>query len=261
MNENCKEIVEKNKKIVTALFLVLGIFLVALSVYKAVEIVGILRSWQYPPTGNTITVSESAETYIKPDLILVDVSVITEKKTVSEAMSENSAKMNRAIDFVKNQGIDEKDIKTTIFNIYPRYEYIKTSEIYPYNEKRVLVGYEITQTLQVKIRDMAKIGQIIEGTTEAGANEISNLQFTVEKEKEIKKQLREEAIKKARTKAKELSSQLGVKFERIVNFSESEIVPWFSYTGKAAFAEAAAPQIETGENKIEVTVSITYEIK
>ncbi len=111
---------------------------------------------------------------------------------------------------------------------------------------------------------MAKIGAIIEGTTNAGANEVSDLQFTIDKEDELKAQARAEAINKAKTKAKELAQQLGIKLVRISNFSESGLVPYFYSMKEAAplgIGGGETPQIETGENKIEVTVSITYEIR
>ena len=110
---------------------------------------------------------------------------------------------------------------------------------------------------------MHDIGSIIQGATDAGANQVGDLQFTIDKEDEFKKQARKEAIKKAKSKAEELASQLGVKLVRIADFSEGVSVPYYYGLEKsvAMGAGEAAPQIETGENKIEVTVSITYEIK
>lgn len=255
--QECKE---KYKCLFAGILVILSIFLIALIISTGVDIRNKIIE-----TKNTISVSETGEIYAKPDLALTTFSVITEAKTVAQAVSENTKKMNAVIDFVKGRGVEEKDLKTTSFNIYPRYEYQKVeTEIYPYPPgKRVLVGYEVTQSLEVKIRDMEKIGDIIEGATEAGANQVGDLQFTIDKEDELKKEAREQAIEKAKTKAKELVSQLGVKLVRIINFSESSVVPIPTpyFLEKAAGGGAEAPQIETGENKIEVTVTITYEIK
>ena len=211
---------------------------------------------------NTITVSGTGEVYAKPDLAFTTFSVVTEKKEVAEAMEENTKKMNAIINSIKEQGVEEKDLKTTSFSIYPRYEWREKTQFYP-NGRRVLTGYEIRQSLEVKIRDMGEIGVIIQKATDAGANQVGNLQFTVDDEDEVKKQAREEAIKEAKDKAKELASQLDVKLVRIVNFSESGAMPYY-YGIRAetemASSDAGAPQIEIGENKIEVSVSITYEI-
>jgi len=197
---------------------------------------------------------------------LVNLSVVTEKETVAEAMSENTKNMNAVIDSVKEQGVEEKDLKTTGFYIYPRYEWYEAGTCFPPcpNGKRVLVGYEITQSLEVKIRDLSKIGEIIQGATDSGANQVGDLQFTIDKQDELKAQARKDAIDEAKNKAKELSSQLGVKLVRITNFSESgefPVTPPYALMEKASgLGGGESPQIETGENKIEVTVSITYEI-
>jgi len=239
----------KNKhSLLTSVFIV---FLVSLIIWVGVDINHKVKKGE-----NTISVTGTGEVYAKPDLALTSFSVLTEAKTVIEALTENTEKMNAVIAFVKNENVEEKDIKTTGFNIYPRYEWEEKSG------KRTLVGYEVSQTLQVKIRGMAKIGTIVQGTTEQGANQVSDLQFTIDDEDGLKKQAREEAIEKAKTKAKELASQLGVKLGKVVEFSESGVFPWYYAMEKAPAAMGGGEelQIETGENKIEVTVTITYEI-
>jgi len=248
----------------------LGVLIVFLAVLAISTVFGIqnkIKEGKYIgqeiETKNTITVSGQGEVYTKPDLALTTFSVKTETKTIAQAMSENTKKMNNIIDSMKGLGIEEKDLKTTTFNLYPRYEYRRESSIYPSGE-RILVGYEATQSLQVKIRDLDKIGEIIEKATDAGANQVGDLQFTVDKEDEFKKQAREQAIKEAKEKAKEIASQLGIDLVRIVNFDESGYAPRYNDYGlikeMAVGGGGEIPQIETGENKIEVSVSITYEI-
>jgi len=210
---------------------------------------------------NTISVSGTGEIWTKPDLVLIDFSVVGEKKTVIEAMAENTKKMNSVIEAIKSQGVEEKDLKTTNFSISPRYEWYEKSEIYPAG-KRVLVGYEVNQTLQVKIRDLTKIGNIIQVATKAGANQVGDLRFTIDKQDELKSQARKEAIEKAKVMAKEIAGQLGVKLVKITNFSENATapIPYPYFMERAMGGGAETPQIQTGENKIEVQVSITYEI-
>jgi len=251
--------------------LILIIFLVSLIFLASAETINKLKEGKYigqaVETKNTIVVSGTAESYIKPDLALINFSVVTEKKTVSEALAENATKMNTVIDSLKKQGVEEKNLKTTNFYIYPRYEWQKEiSCSFPPcpDSKRVLVGYEINQTLEVKIRKLEKIGDIIQAATEAGANEVGDLRFAIEKEEEIKRQVRAEAIEEAKNKAKELSNQLGVRLVRIVSFAENAsspvLYPYYLKTETAA-SGAEKPDIQTGENKIEVTVNITYEIE
>ena len=259
---------EKNKNLFTVLLIVLSIFLLALTISTVVGIQNKVKEGRYIgqeiEAKNTISVSGKGEVYVKPDLALATFSVITEKKTVAEAMSENAEKMNEVIAFMKEQGIEDKDLKTTNFSIHPRYEWHKKTAFYPQG-KRVLVGYEVSQSLQVKIRDMAKIGTILQGAADKGANSVGNLQFTVDEPEKIKAEARKEAIKKAKDKAEEIASQLGVHLVKITGFNESSVLPRYYGLEKSAVGmgggEALQPQIETGENKIEANVTITYEIR
>jgi hypothetical protein len=243
-------------------------FLFVLILSSAAGTFNKIKEWKYIGQGveakNTLTVSESGEIYAKPDLAVTSFSVITEAKTVAEAISENTKKMNAVIVAVKNQGVEEKDLKTINFSISPHYDYSDKSQIYPYEGTRVLAGYDVTQSLQVKIRDLEKVGSIIQAAVDNGSNEAGDLQFTIDNQDGLEKQAREEAIKKTKAKAEELAGQLGVKLVRITGFSDNNYAPYFYAAEKASALGMgggdAVPQIQTGENKIQVTVSITYEI-
>lgn len=258
----------RKKCLFISFIVVLNVLLVFLVVWIGVGIQNKIKEGKYIgrdiESRDTITVSDKGEVYAKPDLALTSFSVVTEAATVNAAMIDNTEKMNDVIAFVKGRGVEDKDLKTTSFNIYPRYEWQEKATCVPPcpSGRRVLVGYEIRQSLQVKIRDMGKIGEIIEGATTAGANEVGSLQFTIDNEDELKKQARDEAIEKAKAKAEELALSLGVNLVRITNFSESGIFPRFYALSESMEGKGGEemPQIETGENKIEVTVTITYEI-
>ncbi|TFB09104.1 DUF541 domain-containing protein [Candidatus Atribacteria bacterium MT.SAG.1] len=254
----------EQKILFKSICIILIVFLFILTIYVFVGIQNKVKEGRYIGQGienrNTITVSGKGEIYAKPDLAFVTFSVITEKKEVAEAMKENTEKINAIINSIREQEVEEKDLKTTGFNIYPRYEWQEKTQFYP-SGRRVLVGYEIKQSLEVKIRDMEKIGIIIQKATDAGANQVGDLRLTIDNEDEIKKQARGQAIEMAKDKAGELASQLDVKLVRIVNFSETGIVPrYYAFEETVGMGEGQALQIEAGENKIEVRVSITYEI-
>jgi hypothetical protein len=244
------------------------LLLTALLLWLAVDIFNNIKESKYigQATRNTITVQGDGEIYASPDLAMITASVITEKKTVAEALSANAEKMNGVIEFLKEQGIEDKDLKTTGFNIYPRYEYYEYDLLSSYRPEgqRVLIGYEVTQSLEVKIRNLETVGDIVQGVADNGANQVSSLQFVIENEDGFREQAREQAIAEAKEKAGKLASQLGINLEKIVNFYESG-----SYRGYYAKEESisamggsydTAPSIETGQNKIEVTVEIVYEI-
>lgn len=268
MDNKCCE--NLNKNVINIFAALLLISLAAMAVFFGASAWNKIKQSKYigPEPINTISITETGEVFAKPDLAIVDLSVISESKNLDEALLDNTNKMNSIIDFVKSQGVQEKDMKTVNFSIYPVYDYIKEEiSIYPYPPgKRVLTGYEVTQQLEVKIRDLGKAGKIIGGATEAGANEVSNLQFTIENEDGLKKEARAQATEKVKTKAKEMASQVGVNLGRITNFSENFNYPYYYGVDSLKAAPSGIgggeiSQIQTGENKITVTMSITYEIK
>jgi len=264
---NFTDFKHRHRGLFSLLLAALSLFLIVLIVSTIVDIQNKVKEGRYIgqeiESKNNISVSGTGEIYAKPDLALTSFSVVNEAKTVEKAMTENTSKMNAVIEAVKSQGVDEKDLKTTSFRINPRYDYIEQGSIYP-TRKRVLSGYEISQSLQVKIRDMEKIGSIIEKATAAGSNQVGDLQFTIDDQEALKAEARSQAIVKAKEKAKSIASELGVKLVRITNFGESSVMPYYArsyeFADMAIGGEQAIPEIETGENKISVSISITYEI-
>lgn len=244
------------------MLLLVILLLVFLLVWLAVDI-----SNKAQESENFITISGTGEVYVKPDLGLITFSTLTQASTVAEALSQNTVKMNSVIEVVKKEGVQDKDLKTTNFSIYPKYEWHRELNCFISScplSRRVLTGYEVSQSLQVKIRDLVKIGDIIQSATDQGANQVSSLQFTVDDQDGLKEEAREQAIKEAKDKAETLARQLDIKLVRIVNFSEGGQFPqpYYSYATEDALSKGGgAPSIETGENKIQVTVSLTYQIK
>jgi uncharacterized protein YggE len=215
---------------------------------------------------DTITVSGKGELSITPDIAKVSFSVLVENKNVGPAQTEAATKMNNIIDSLKTSGVDKKDIKTTNYSIYPRYDYVQTSQTYPYSGKQILAGYVVNQTVEVTIRKIADAGDILAEVGKLGVTDISNLSFLSDKEDAFKLDARELAIQDARAQAKRLAKNLDVRLVKITAFSESGNYPIYydrmSLSSKAAGAESSvAPQIPVGENKITSNVSITYEIR
>ncbi|MBU1137009.1 SIMPL domain-containing protein [Patescibacteria group bacterium] len=248
---------KRNKDI---LIVVLIVFASVLIVSTIVGISNKIKQGRYigreGAINNTIAVSGIGEVYLKPDLATIEFAVNTEASTVSKAMSGNSDKMNAVIKAVKGEGVDEKDLKTTVFSIYPLYNYSSTG-------KRTLSGYGVRQSLQVKIRDLAKVGQIIQQATDAGTNEAGSLVFTVDNEDQPKEQAREQAIKDAKDKAAKIAGELGVRLIKIISFNESSFSPSLGYDSLKGYGiggGGAVPEVQGGENKIEVNVTIVYEI-
>jgi uncharacterized protein YggE len=215
---------------------------------------------------NTITVAGKGEIVVKPDIANISFGVTAENLDVAKALTESNTKMNKIIDFLKTKGVDVKDIKTTNYSVYPRYDYLQ-SQVYPYNNgKQVLAAYVISQSVEVKIRDLSKAGEILSGVGGLGVTDVSGLTFSVDNQDIIKDQARDLAIKDAKGQAEVLAKGLGVKLVKITGFSEGGNYPIYYAMDKVAAsgiggASVPAPEILTGENKITSNVSITYEIR
>jgi uncharacterized protein YggE len=214
---------------------------------------------------NTITVSGRGEIMVKPDIATISFGVSAENMDVAKAQTESAEKMNKIIDFLRENKIEEKDIKTTNYNIYPRYDYPRTA-VYPYGNRQVLVGYVVSQTVEVKIRDLTKTGDVLSGVGTFGVTDVSGLNFSLDKIEDKQKEARNLAIEDARKEAKVLAKSLGVRLIEITNFSESGRAPMYYGFEKAALGMGGdnamvSPQIPVGENTITSNVSITYKIR
>jgi len=245
-----------------------GVILVLVIIFIGKMICGGHGDWR----GNdiqkdTITVSGKGEVVVKPDIATVSFGVTAENMDVSKAQTEATTKMNGIIDLLKGKGVEAKDIKLTNYNIYPRYDYTQTSQIYPYGGKQVLAAYVVSQTVEVKIRDISKAGEILSGVGTLKVTDVSGLNFTVDKEDAVKDEARALAITDAKDQAKILAKNLGVRLVKITAFSEGGNYPVYYEMNKSMAlgmggADAAiAPQVPMGENKITSNVSITYEIR
>jgi hypothetical protein len=143
--------------------------------------------------------------------------------------------------------------------------------VYNYTNQRgqELVGYEVTQNLTLKIRDLTKIGDIIAKTTEKGANQIGNISFTIDDEFALKNQARELAIEKAKEKAELIAKQSGMKLGEVKSVYENqESTPTPYYTNAKMMDSAggsgisvSSPEIQSGQNEIKVEVTLVYEVK
>jgi uncharacterized protein len=208
----------------------------------------------------TITVSAEGKVTATPDIAMTTMGMVATGKTVASAQAENTKVMNRLINELKNIGVASEDIQTQNYNIYPQYNYNQ-------DEGRRLTGYQVSQNVSIKIRDLDKANQVLALAGDVGANSVSGLSFTIDDREVYKQQARELALKKAGEKAKALSKSLGVRFVGIVSYNEADggqgIYP---YESRAAFATldaggAVAPEVEPGSTDVMVNVSVTFEIR
>jgi uncharacterized protein len=260
--------------VITLILLSVFLFMKAAADFKRLPNVG---REVYPQS--TISVSGDGEAYAVPDIATFSFSVTETGKTVKEAQEKSDAKINKALVTIRETGIEDKDIKTIGYNVYPKYEYQNAvcpmnvkSEIYSSVSycppgKQTLVGYEVTQSISVKIRDTEKAGDLVTKIGAAGVSNISNIEFSVDNRDGFIAKAREQAIAKAKDKAKELAKQLGVKLGKIMYYSENGNYPVYEAMGKGGTdmsVSSVAPraaELPSGETKITSNITITYEIK
>ncbi|HEY4508724.1 MAG TPA: SIMPL domain-containing protein [Candidatus Paceibacterota bacterium] len=267
------------------LFKALFVVFVLLAVFLGAETLNAIKEYSHigtvPTSTNAISVSGTGEVFAVPDIATFSFSVVESGKTVKEAQDKASVKINAAIDAVKKMGVAEKDIKTTGYYSNPKYDYTtypcaepmmmnsggsSVSNIaYPCRSgKQVLTGYEVSQSISVKVRKTDDAGAILTKVGGLGVQNISGLDFVIDNIDAVQAEARDKAIQDAKAKAQVLAKSLGVKLSKIVSFSEGGNQPiYYAMETKGMMGASAAPipQIPTGENKVTSNVTITYEIQ
>lgn len=218
-----------------------------------------------------ISVTGEAKVAVTPDIAVFTTSVVTNAAKVKDAQQENNRRAQAVREFLEQSGVEERDIKTVQYSIYPQYEYYEVPPCYsapcPPRRPPTITSYEVRSTLEVKVRKLENADKLLDGVISNGANEIGMIEFKVDQEEKIRADAREDAIEDAKEKAKALSKELGIRLKSIVSFSESG--PIYPIYGKGAAAgyggggDAAfgTPVVEPGEQEIRSIVTITYEFE
>lgn len=220
---------------------------------------------------DTITVEGQAEVFAVPDIAEVNFTVRSENIDLSIAQKKVEDVINPVVAVLGDLEIEEKDIKTTFYNVYPRYEYGRAicAQYRCDGGERALVGYEASQSVSVTVRDLDKVSLVLSSLGSSGVSNISGPNFRIENEDSLKDEAREEAIQKAKEKAKTLAKSLGVRIIGIESFNEG--YGGGIYYAKSEMAQVSMdlagsensfiPTLPQGENKIQASVSITYRVK
>lgn len=218
----------------------------------------------------TINVRGEGEVLAKPDIGTFSFSVLAQADDAATAQSESATAINEIVAYLAEAEVEEKDIKTENYNLNPRYRY--EEQVCPANSfcppsEPIIDGYEVSQMVTVKVRNLDQAGDLISGVGERGATNISSLQFTIDDESELKATAREAAIADAQEKARILAEDLGVDIERMVSYYEEEGYPK-PYYGYGLMEERAlsqdasiSPSMPTGENVVRSVVNITFQIE
>jgi len=243
------------------------IVLIILAVFLGIKTLDSLKNLsETSPSYNTISVSGEGEVFAVPDLATFSFTVSADAQTVAAAQEAVTGKVDAVLVALKELGIEEKDIKTSDYSVWPKYRYEVSPAIYPpIPSRQVPDGYTASHSVTVKVRDTAKAGEALAAAGSAGATNLSGLSFTIDDPEELRNEARKIAIENAREKAEILSDDLDVKLVRVVSYSDNSdggVFPYYREAFGMGGADApATPTLPAGENKIRVTVSVTYEIR
>lgn len=210
------------------------------------------------PTGTRLDISAQSTLQARPDIATLQIGVVTKAQTADQARKDNAQKMNAAFAILKEKKIDSQDYQTTGLNLSPDYVYEK-------NQAPRIAGYQASNNLTVKIRDLDKVSDVIDALVASGVNQINGPNFSVEKPEIFLNRARQDAMKQADERARVYAEATGLRITRIVSISEHANMGMpRPYMMKAAIAPQAASADSTpvapGHVDLDVTVNVTYEL-
>ncbi|MFC1715576.1 SIMPL domain-containing protein [Candidatus Poribacteria bacterium] len=203
---------------------------------------------------NQIHVAGTATIKAPPDIATIQIGVQTFSEEVEAAVDENNRKSEDIISALRQEGVAEKDIQTSRFNIYPQRDYKN-------NRPDIIIGFQVDNIVSATIRDLDSIGKVLQATIEAGANNINGLNFTLDDPTALRDEARAEAIKDARRRADIMAEAAGIQVGNVISITET------SYPGpiiaRADFSEDAIKSevpIEPGELELTIQVQVIFAI-
>ena len=208
-------------------------------------------------SGTRLDVTARGDVRRVPDVAVISAGVVTNAADAAGAMRDNAGRMGRVLAALKKAGVADKDVSTSSVSLSPQYRYVE-------NEAPAIIGYQASNQVTVRFRDIAKSGTILDALVKEGANQINGPTLMIDKPEAAQDEARVAAIKAARARADLYASALGMKVKRVVSISESE-----GYSGgpvpvmamRQMDSVAAKTEIMPGEQSIGVNVSVVFELQ
>lgn len=213
-------------------------------------------SFAQPVTGTRLDISATGEVTRVPDIAVISAGVVTRAPTAAAALTDNAARMERVRAALKRAGIADRDIQTSNVSLNPDYRYAE-------NQPPQLTGYNATNTVNVRFRDIRATGRILDALVAEGANQISGPSLTIDKPEAALDEARTKAIANGRARAEVYARSLGMRVVRLLAVSESSGYgggPMPMVRGDIA-QMAAKTEISPGEQQLQVTVSMSFELQ
>ncbi len=205
---------------------------------------------------HTITVTGTGTSTVSPDVADVNLGVSVNRSTVKDARADAAARMTKIIDGLKALGIADKDIRTTSISLQPTYDYTNNG-----NPPRI-TGYNLSNGVEVTVRDLDKTGDVIDGSLANGATTMNGVSFQVSDPAAAQSQARTDAMNQAKANADTLAKAAGVTITGVSTISEvsAPVQPpvWFGAATPAAGAADQATPVQPGTTDVSITVTVSY---
>ena len=211
---------------------------------------------QTQPSLRTITVTGTGLVTLTPDIAYISIGVHSQDASASVALTQNNTSALAVIDAIKAAGVADKDIQTTNFSVYPQQQYDT-------NGKITGILYMVDNTVYVTVRDLTKLGSLLDASVTAGANNINSISFDVADKTGALSQARQAAVTNARKQADELTSATDVLLGDVQTITYSDSTPpiTIQYARADVAAGGGSVPVQSGSMQITTTVTIVYEIK
>ncbi len=201
----------------------------------------------------TVTVSATGSAEVEPDVAQISTGVVSEAGTAKEAIERNKAGMTKLIDGMKKTGMEARDIRTTVFNVEPRYTQPKEGRPGTIN------GYRVMNQVRLTVRDVGRLGEVLDQAIARGANQVNHIAFDVADDETLKDDARKRAMANARRRAELYAKAAGAELGQVLRISEQVIGHHAPVDGRVAM-RASVP-IEPGTRTLEVEVHVTYALR
>ncbi|MDH3579360.1 MAG: SIMPL domain-containing protein [Hyphomicrobiales bacterium] len=207
-------------------------------------------------SARTISLTGLGTVKAKPDTAHISTGVVSDAGSADKALTDNTQAMTKVVAGLKAQGIAGRDIRTTNFSVNPRYSRAKSGQ------PRAIIGYRVVNSVAITVRDIKKLGAILDGAVTVGANQIAGIRFSVAKTESLKDAAREKAMADALRKARLYVQAAGAKLGKVRTISENVIAPQpRPMMARTAFEQKADVPIEPGEQSLDVRVHVSWELE
>lgn len=213
-----------------------------------------------PADGTLLNVSATGRVTRTPDMATVRAGVVTQSPTAAAALSDNAQRMAAVVRALRGAGVETRDISTSNVSLQPQYRYAE-------NQPPAITGYQASNTVAVKFRDVAKSGAVLDALVKAGANQIDGPAMALSEPDAALDEARTDAVKRARTRADLYARAAGLTVARIVSIDEAgendggTPQPPVLYRARAMAAQDAATTVLPGETDVTVTVNVRFLLK